>query len=160
MRGRSKVDLKNRRLDQVNFSPLGVPIALASRRGEPALSPVDIARHVQGSVLFVRIGPKKLNTPDRGVIDPGNPSAVAVADRLRHWWHIAPWVDLWQSDHAKAPKALVGSAGAKHRYVIGALDVSALDWGTLEWDGRAVSFPILAEQGDLDGLRAPRQDGA
>lgn len=152
MLGRSKVDLKNRRLDQFNFSPLGVPVSLASRRGERALAPSEIAAQLKGNVLFVRIGAKALNDPERGLIDPGRPSPEAVADRLRQWWYIASWVSLWERYPEQAPIALVGVAGSKHRYVIGAVDLRSFDWGTLVWDGKAASFPIAAEDAWIDGF--------
>lgn len=152
MLGRSKINLKNGRRDQFNFSPLGVPLSLASRRGERALTPAEIAAQLKGNVLFVRIGAKELNDPARGVIDPGNPSPDAVADRLKQWWYIESWVGLWEKHPEQAPIALVGVAGSKHRYIIGAIDVKSFDWGTLEWDGKAVSFPIAAEDASIDGF--------
>ena len=152
MLGRSKVDLRNDRLDQFNFSPLGVPVALASRRGKPALAPSEIAMRLKGNVLFVRIGPKALTDLSRGLIDPGNPRPDAVSDRLRQWWQIAPWVSAWRGDPGREPVALVGIAGTKHRYVIGAVDLRKFDWSTLEWNGKAASFPVVAEDASLDGF--------
>jgi hypothetical protein len=152
MLGRSKVDLKNHRLDEFTFSPLGVPVALAARRGMAALAPSEIASRLQGNVLFVRIGPNALTDPSRALIDPGNPSSEAVTDRLMHWWQIAPWVSAWKADPGQEPVALVGIAGLKHRYIIGAVDLSNFDWGTLEWDGRAASFPVVADDASLDGF--------
>jgi hypothetical protein len=153
MWGRSRVDLRNRRRDQFNFSPLGVPVALASRRGEPALTPSQIAGLLKGSVLFVRIGPKALSDPSRAVIDPGRPSPGAVADRLRRWWYIAPWVDRWKDTPEEAPVALVGIAGSKHRYVIGSVDLTGFDWNRLEWSGKAAGFPLVPDDACLDGFR-------
>uniref|UniRef100_UPI002594154F hypothetical protein n=1 Tax=uncultured Kocuria sp. TaxID=259305 RepID=UPI002594154F len=66
MRGRSKVNLTNRRLDQFAFTPLGVPTELAERRGLPSLTPSEIAEVTGDSVLFVRIGPNSLGDESRG----------------------------------------------------------------------------------------------
>lgn len=152
MRGRSKVALTNGRQDQHVFTPLGVPLELSSRRGLPALTPTEVAELVEGRVLFVRVGPKGLNSLDRGVIDPGKPEAGAVADRLRRWWQIAPWISQWVSDPAKAPCVLVGIAGTKHRYIVGAIDLRSFDWNSLDWTGRSASFPLDPDNAQLDGF--------
>ena len=160
MRGRTRIDLKNRRHDQYNFTPLGVPRSLASRRGENALTPTEIAGQVRGNVLYVRIGPRALNDQGRGCIDPGNPSDKAVADRLIHWWYIpAQWIETWQSNcdaQPMAPIALVGIAGHKHRYIVGSIDLRDFDWGMVESAGRQIGLPsklAINPQIDAYGLR-------
>lgn len=106
------------------------------------MSPEEIAAHVDGTVILVRIGTRNLNDPSRGRIDPGNPSTAAVADRLRQWWRLKSWVECWQSHAKTPPAALVGISGEKHRYVIGAMDLRNFDWNQLGWCGSDASFPM------------------
>lgn len=68
------------RVVSVQLFPLGVPEAPAPRRGEPVLTPSEIAHHVRGDALVVRIGSKNLSNPSRAIMDLGNPSWEAAAD--------------------------------------------------------------------------------
>lgn len=153
MRGRTKVALTNGRNDSHVFVPLGVPPDLAERRTLPAMTPTEIAQYLGKRVLFVYIGPKRLKDPNRGVINLARPDPGAVLDRVQHWWQIKPWVERWTQTPSEAPVAVVGIAGTKHKYVIGSLDVSTLDWNTVVYDGAKVSIPItLDDESVLDGF--------
>ena len=146
MHGRSQVKLCNGRLDKYVFEPLGVPQSLGHRRSEPGLTPTEIASHVGGPVLLVRIGSKKLRDPERAVIAPGHPSDESIADRMRRYWKIRSWIPQWIEHSELAPRALIGIAGEEHRYVIGSIDLKNFDWSTV--DGRADVELSISPRGD------------
>ncbi len=139
--GRNKVQLRNKRLDKYSFVPLGVPHHLAERRTEPPITPQELAQKVAGRVLLVRIGPRDLSDPTRGRINPALIDDGAVIDRIRKEWKISGFVRRWVEMPNEAPIVLVGVAGKKHRYVIGAMDLRKVDWNQVEVDGSFVAIP-------------------
>ncbi|WP_188079181.1 hypothetical protein [Actinotalea subterranea] len=88
---------------------------------------------------------------ERGQIDPLDPSPVAVADRIRRWWSLRPWLAAWGQEQAARPLALVGLSGRPaYRFVTGAIDLQAIDWSALEVDGSSIGFPFPADHPATD----------
>lgn len=143
-----KFSLLNERRDEYQFSPIGVPPHLAGRGAEEALSAEDIVQRVGGPVLFVYLASGKLKEPRRKEINPAAPNPEAVADRLLGSWYTAVWSDNWARGEGEPAKALVGLTGQKHRYVIGAVDLSGFNWSSLVEHGNQREFPVSVLPGN------------
>lgn len=137
-----KFSLLNQRRDEYQFSPIGVPLHLSGRGAEEGLSPEGIVQRVGGPVLFVYLTSGKLNEPGRKEINPAKPDPEAVADRLLRHWYTAVWSDRWARGGGEPAQALVGLTGKKHRYVIGAVDLSDFEWSSLIEHGNQREFPV------------------
>ena len=152
LRGRTSVDLKNRRLDKHSFVPLGVPISLSYRGAEKPLRPVEVAQMAGGPVILVRIGAGNLSSDGRGIIDYGNPDDAAVADRVARWWYLSEWIERWSDRDELKPVALIGVAGSKNKFILAALDLREVNWSSLTRNGRQVAFS--SDEGDIPELDA------
>lgn len=138
----AKFSLLNKRREANQFWPIGVPRHLVGRSAERSLSAKDVVERVGGPVLFVYLTPGYINEPGRKEINPAKPDPEAVADRMRHKWYTAVWSDKWARGEGVPARALVGLIGEKHRYVIGAVDLSGFEWSSLVEHGNQREFPV------------------
>ncbi len=121
--------LENRRRDKYRFSPSRVPREFASRQRDEPLDPTEVAKRVGGPVMYVCIKEGTIRWEGRGVIDPMQPDAGAIANRIEESWWLDKWLQLWGEHPEYVPKCVVGLAGTKqNRYILGALDVAGVLW--------------------------------
>lgn len=145
------------------FRPVGVPVELAARPSDTALTEAELGERT-GGALLVYIAPGSVMKDGRPKFDPTNPDDSVVVADIEAWWAIDRHIATWRNDPHGGPQVLIGVYGkVQHRFVIGACRIETIRWGAdreTNTKGRLWKVP-LAQPLDLDAmqLRGRRLDG-
>ncbi len=125
------------------LSPLGIPVDKSDRFSAPPLTMAEIGQ-ATGGALIVLVNSYDLTKPDTD----------AVRNSIQGSWQVNKYIKEWQANNQDCPKAIVGIAGNKTRFIVGAFLIDTKRWGIpsdMSTKGKLWAIP-LKESGNPDAF--------
>lgn len=98
--------------------PLGLPEEKSYRLTEEPLTMSEIGKATSGAlIVYVRS------------FDLTKPNTEALCQAIQCCWQVNMYMNGWQENSETGPKAIVGIAGSKTRFIVGAFLIDTTRWG-------------------------------
>lgn len=117
--------------------PLGLPNEKSYRLADNPLTTSEIGKITRGAlIVYVRS------------FDLTKPNTEALRQAVQGSWQVNMYMKEWQKNRETGPKAIVGVAGSKTRFIVGAFQIDTNRWGApsdLSNKGKLWRIPLRDE---------------